>query len=126
VARAQQPKVAPVQRGQLGLVEALDDGQDSRVHEANVGIGIAVAELSDPAVILRQHFLHKVGAFLNVVQEGNQDTRMQPSMDPVVQLDENRCGDDERLCGRLNEMATSAVIGIATIKRGVKWPGIQD
>ena len=53
VARAEQSKVATVQRRQLRLVQALDDGEDGRVDKANIGVGIAVTELADAAVILR-------------------------------------------------------------------------
>lgn len=72
----QHPKVAEIQRPQLGLVQALDYREDSRVYEADVGISIAVADLSDPTIILRQHVLHQVGAVRNVIQESNQNPRV--------------------------------------------------
>ena len=51
MAGPEQPKVAPVECGELRLVEPLDDRQDRGVHKADVGVSIAVAKLADPLII---------------------------------------------------------------------------
>lgn len=51
MARPQQIAVAAVVRGQLGLVEALDDRVDGRVHEADVGVHVPIAQLPDSGVV---------------------------------------------------------------------------
>jgi len=69
VARAQHPEMATVERCQLRLVQPLDDRENSRIDKADIGIGVAVAELADPALIRWEQVLDQIGAIINVVEE---------------------------------------------------------
>jgi hypothetical protein len=50
VAWTEEPDVAPVERRQLGLVQPLDQRHHSRVHKADIGVGVAATQLTTPAI----------------------------------------------------------------------------
>ena len=52
MAGPQEPEVALVQCGQLRFVEPFYDSKDCRVDETHVGIGVAITDFADAAVIL--------------------------------------------------------------------------
>jgi hypothetical protein len=53
-------EVAVVQRRELGLVESLDDSENGGIDEADIRVGVAVAEIADtPVVIGNQVFYMK-------------------------------------------------------------------
>jgi len=60
VAGPEEAKLAAVQRRDLGLVQSLDDRQNCRVDESEVGIGIPIANLADPTIILRHQVLNSI------------------------------------------------------------------
>jgi len=86
---AEQPEAAPIECRQLWLAKTLDDCQDSGVDEANIGVGALIADLAYPPVVFQTEILHTVGAGIDVVQQRDQDSRMQTSVNPVVHLDEH-------------------------------------
>jgi hypothetical protein len=91
VAWTEEPEVALVQRSQLGLVQPLDQRQHGRVHKADIGVGVAVAQLTNPAIVLRLQICNDLGSVHDVVEERHQHASVQPGMDPVVHLDEHCC-----------------------------------
>ena len=108
------------------LVEALDNREHRGVDKPDIGIGIAIAQLANSPVVVGDQSFHAVGAGNDVVKEGNEYADMQARVDPVVDFDEDRCGNDQRLLRRLDEPAAGWMVRIASIKRGVEGPGIQD
>ena len=82
-------EMAMVQRRELRLVESLDDGQDCCVHEADVGIRVAIAQRADARIVDRSHVLDGVGPCSDVVQETDEDAGVEMSGDQVVDLDED-------------------------------------
>lgn len=126
VARPERTEVSVVQGCQLGLVQALHDGQDRRVDEANVGIVIAVAERPDAGVIRSLKVFDAIRARLDVVEQGHKDTWMQAGVNPVVHFDEYRRRDYQRFLGFFDEPPARSVIGVASVERRVQRPGIED
>ena len=94
--------MAMVQRCQLWLAQPLDDRQDSRVHQTDVGVCIAITDLADPPVVLRLELLHVVGASGDIIKEGHENPSVQPLPYPVVNLDKHRCRHDEYFFGLLD------------------------
>ena len=126
VARTEQRKVAAIKRCQLGLPQSLDNGQNRRIHEADVCVGVPVAELADPNVISPHELLNRVGASGDVVQQREEHARVQPRMDPVIDLDKHRRRDDTRFGGVLDQAAAGAMIGVTAVERCQERPGIKD
>jgi hypothetical protein len=67
VTGSHEAEVAVIQGSELGLVEALDDGEDGGVDEADVGVGVTVAKVTDADVVLRLKVFDQVGAGGDVV-----------------------------------------------------------
>ncbi len=95
--RAKQPEVAAVERRDLGFIQSFDDGQDGSVHEADVRIGVTVADVADSPIVLTKHVLDGEGAGCDVIQEGDENTWMQPLLNPIVHFDQHRRWHDQWL-----------------------------
>ena len=76
VLRAKESEVTTVQRCQLVLVQSLGDGKYSRVHETNVGIGIAVTYFTHAVIIGGPKILDQIRTVCNVGQEGDENARI--------------------------------------------------
>ncbi len=116
---SERAEVPVVQGRQLGLVHTLDDGQDPRIDESNVGVVIAVAEGSDAGVVNGLKVLDAVRARLDIVEEGHENAGMQAGVNPVVHLHEHRRRDDQRLLGFFDEPPGGNVISVASVERSV-------
>ena len=68
VAWADQAKVAPIEGGELGFVQAFRDGCDGRVNEADVRMGVPVAELTDSSVVVRLQLFDSVSTGDDVIE----------------------------------------------------------
>lgn len=68
-------EVPVVERRQLRLAKPFDDREDGGVDEADVGIGVAITQLTDSPVVLRQQILDVKDPVRNVVQQGDHDAR---------------------------------------------------
>jgi hypothetical protein len=90
--RSEESEVAPIEGRQLWLVEPLDDRENRSVDEADVGIGVPIAQVANSRIVGRGEVGHDVGTGLDVVEEGNKDSRIQSLLDPVVDFDENGAG----------------------------------
>jgi hypothetical protein len=69
VTGAKHPKVTTVERGQLRLIQPLDDREDRCIDEAYVSIGITVADLTNANIVLWQRVLYLVSAISNVFEQ---------------------------------------------------------
>lgn len=58
MAGPEHPEMAMVERGQFRLVQALDDGQDGRIDEANTRVAVALAEEPVTMVIGRDQIFN--------------------------------------------------------------------
>jgi len=97
VAGPQQPKVAVIESGKLGLVEPLDDREDSGIDESHVAVTVSITEIADAAVILRLKILDPVSAEGDVVEQGHVDSGMEPLVNPVVHLHQHRSWNHQAL-----------------------------
>jgi len=96
VAWTDQREVSPVQRGELGLIQAFHDGHDRSIHETDVGVRVPIAQVSDPPVADGGRILLRLGFPslarrwdtrydpLGCAPKGPLDTKSQPSSMEVV------------------------------------------
>jgi len=102
VTRSELAKVTTVQRRQLWFAKTLGDGEQTGIAQANIGVGILIAYLARPPIVLGRQIFHAVGAGVDVVEQSDQDARVQSLMDPVIDLDEHERGNHQRLSRFLN------------------------
>jgi hypothetical protein len=88
-----------IQTGELGLVQTLDDRQDRRVDKADIGIRVAITDFPDSPVVRRNEVLYPIGTVLDVCKKGDQRARLEPLVDPVVNLHQHRGRNHERFNG---------------------------
>lgn len=119
-------EMSVVEARELGFFQTLHDGQDRRIDEPNVGIVIPVAERPNTGVVRGLKVFDAVRARLDVVEEGDKNTGMQPSVNPVIHFDEHRRRDDQPLLGFFDEPPACSVVGVASVERRVQRPGIED
>jgi hypothetical protein len=119
-------EVAVVQRGQLGLVEPLHNRQDRGVHKPHIGVSIPVTELADAAVVLGLQLLYTVGPGNDVIQKGEEDSRVKAGMDQPVHFDQDRGRNNQRLRGVPQKVQAPSVLVIVPVEGGVKRPCVQN
>lgn len=124
MAGAKNAEVAAVEGSEFRFTEALDDGENGGVHEADVGISVAIAKIADATVVRWLKVFHLECAGDDVVEEGRQHACMQSCVHPVVYLYENGGGNHQCLLGLFDETAAGDMIGIATVQRGVEGAGV--
>ncbi len=121
----QNGEVPAVQSSQLRFIEALNNRQNRSVYKPHVGVGIPVAQLPHPQVIVGEQVFNAVGAAANVFQERHQDARMQANMNPVVHLHQYGRWNHQGVVSFFNQVAASGVFSIAPAKSSVQGAGIQ-
>jgi hypothetical protein len=126
VSRAKRTEVPLVQGRELWLAEPFHDGEHCGIDEAYVRVGEAVADLPNTQVVRRRQRLHAVGTRDDVVQEGDQDAGAEPSVNPVVQLDEDRLRNHEGFVCELDQLPTCPVVGVAPVQGSVDRTRIED
>ena len=96
--------MAVVKRGQLRLVEPLDDRQDPSVHEPYIGVGVPVTDFAYAPVVLGLQLLYSEGAGNYVVENGEEDSGVKPSVHQPVYFNQDRRWDYEHLVGMLKKI----------------------
>lgn len=114
--RPQRAEVPMIQRGQLWLVQPLNDRKHSGVDVADIRICVSIAELGDSPMIVGCHADHLVGSAFDVSQQRDQDAGMQAAMDEVIDLDQDGSRDQERLPRLLDELPAASMVVIAAIE----------
>ena len=124
----QRAEVAPVEGRELRLVEPFGDGEDGGVDEADVGVGVAVAAFADTTVVGGHEVFDLERAGGDVVEEREPSAGAETALRPVLDLDEDGCGHDERLVGGFEQVAARAVVGdteratvYAATRAGAQW-----
>jgi hypothetical protein len=118
--------VAPIERRELWFTKSLDNCEHRGVDQANICICVLVAQLAGaPAIVALQVFDAK-GTSIDVIQQGNQNARVQPLVNPVVHLDQDNGWNYQRLGCLLHELPATSVGGIVSVQRGVERTRIQD
>ena len=89
------PEMPLVECRDLWLVQPFHYCEDGSVNESDVRVVIPVAELPNAAVVSGFEIFNAIGTRFDVIQEGHKHSRVHARMNQVVDLDENRCRDDE-------------------------------
>jgi len=126
VARPQKTEVAAIQRREFRLIESFDDGEDGRIHEADVRVGIPIAKLPNARVVRDYQVDDHECARFDVAQQRHERTRMEAPMDPVVDFDEDWRRDDQLFVGGLDQSTTSPVIRVGPVEGRVQRSGVED
>ena len=87
MAGSEDAKVAVVQGGQLWFVEPFDNCKNGRVHEADVGIRVTVADLAGAPVVLELQLLNAICPRGDVIQKGEENPGVEPGVHEPVHLD---------------------------------------
>jgi hypothetical protein len=118
--------VAPVECREFRLAKTLGNGEHGGVDEADVCVGILIAEFANTAIVLRTEVDYLVRAGIHIVQQCDKHARVQALVNPVVHLNQDRRRNDERFVRRLNELSAATVRGIIAVKRGVQRTRVED
>lgn len=111
----EQTEVPMIQRRHLGLTKPLNNGEDRRVDEANVRVGVTLADFPNPPVIVGTKVLDQVGSSRYIVQQCDERARTEPLLDPVINFDQDGSRDDQRFGRLLDKATTCRMIGVAPI-----------
>jgi hypothetical protein len=114
--RPKHAEVFSIERCQLWFAKPFGNGQDRRIDQPDVSIGVLVAELSDAPIILDRKVLNAVCTRVDVVQQCDENPRMQALVNPVVHLNQDECWDDERFGGSLYQPSAPAIRSIIPIE----------
>jgi len=125
MAGAQNLEVTVVEGGQLGFIKPLDNCKNGRINEPHIGVGVAVAQLTDTYVVLVTQLLDAIGATGNIIQEGHQNAGVAANVNPVVHFHQYGRWNDQRLSRFFKETAADYVIGVAPVKGSIQGTGIQ-
>ena len=126
VTRAQRPKEAVVKGRELRFVQTLDHGEDGRVHEPDVGIGVLVTQGSHAAIVIRLQVFDAICPCLDVFEKSHENAGVQPGVDPVIDLHEHRGRYDECFVRRLYEVTACGVVVVVAVERRIEWAGVED
>jgi hypothetical protein len=116
VTGSQDSEVAAIQRRQLRFVQPFDDREHRRVNEPDVRVGVPIADLGDPPVVVRSQVDDRVGATVDVFEQSYKHAGVEGPLDQVVELDQNRRRDQQRLVCLFNEAPAAGVIIITPIE----------
>ena len=117
VARPHRAEVLAVERGELGLVQALDDREDGRVDEPDVEIRVPLHELDRSIEILEVQLLDVKLAAPDATEERRHGIRPEPRVGEVIDLTQRRCGYRDLIVGGRDQLPTSVVVLLAPIHR---------
>jgi hypothetical protein len=83
-----------VKGGELGLAEALCDGEDGAVNEADFEVGVGPHQLGDAFIVARGQVLNVQLPGLDRVEQLREGVRSEFAAEQVVKLDQDRGRDD--------------------------------
>ena len=126
VSGPEQPEVPVIERCDLALFESFDHGEDTRVDEADVRIGVTVHELPHTGHVVVTEVLQPVGARLDVAQQRHHGSGSQTSGAQVVHLRQHGLRNDKRFASIFNHAATSQMVSIVPIERRVERARVED
>jgi hypothetical protein len=115
-----------IERRQLGFFQSLRDGQNGGVHEADVAIRVAMAEITHTLVVRRGEILHLVGAGRDILQKDHEHAGVETFVNPVVHFDQHGGRNDEGLGCAFDELATTQMVRVATFERRVEGSRVEN
>ena len=107
-----------VERRDLRLAESLHQGENRTVDEADLQIAVGAQQLVDPLVVLGDQILDDQRAASNLVEHRAEGTLAGVGAEQVVDLDQNRGGDDAPLARRLGQQLRAALVRLVVAVEG--------
>jgi hypothetical protein len=126
VARAEHAEVVVVNGRELGFVEALDDGEDGGVYEADGTVSILVDELARAGIVSIFEIYDGKNASENPIQECNGRRGTKVTCHPPLQLDKHRSGKHPQLATILDQASAWLMSWIVAINCRNQDPGVED
>lgn len=118
--------MAVIECRQLRLPQSLRYGQDGGVDEADVTVGVPMADVTHALVVGRREVRHLVGTGRDILEKDHEYARMETLVNPIIHLDQNGGWDDEGFPCAFDELATPGVIRVAAIERRVQWSRVEN
>jgi hypothetical protein len=116
--RSKSGEVSTVERCELWFTESLGDRQHRSVDQADIRVGILVAQVAGASVIVGLQVFHTVSTRDDVIQQGNENAGVQTLVDPIVHLYQDKGSYHQRLDCLLYELPAASVGGIVAVQRG--------
>lgn len=116
-----------IQRGELRLTEALDDREDRAVDEADIQVGIGPQQLVDTLVVCGEKVLDDQRTASNLVERRDERSPRRVGAEQMVDLDQDRGGNDPPLARRLGQQPCAALVRVVvSIERADQNRGVED
>ena len=126
VGRADSPKVALVERGDLRFAEALCERHDARVDHSEFEILIGSLQCATPSEIDTGRRLDAIDACQDIVKEDQPRGGIEPATAPVVEFGQDEGRDQQVLVGVGQQSGATEVIRVRGIKRSQQRPRVAD
>jgi hypothetical protein len=126
VLRSDGPEVPAIQGGDLRLSELLARRDHGGVDEPEVERGIRAFELGSAGETGIVEMMDAIRTASDVVDEREPDVRSVELDQPVVDLDQDRCGNDEVLGETLDRGHAALVLGIGGIEQGNDRASVEN
>ena len=115
-----------VEGRKLRLIQSLYYGQYGGIDEPEIGIGVLVAQFAGTPIVCRGQIFHCEVPFDYLIKEGDKGIGVHAFPQPVIDLGEHWGWDDEHLVCIFEHSTATRVIGVAIIKSGEEWAGVED
>lgn len=113
---SQNAEVAVIERGELRFVKPFDDREHGRVDEADVRVGVSIADLGHSPVIALIEVDDGVRAAFDVPKQGDKHSGVEGSLNQVVDLDQNGRRNQQRLIGLFDQEPAAGVVVVTPIE----------
>jgi hypothetical protein len=113
---SQDTEVAAIECGELRFVKPFDDREHSRVDEADVRVGVSIADLGHSPVIALSEVDDGVSATFDVPKQGDQHTGVEGSLNQVVDLDQDGSRNQQRLVCLFDQAPAASVVVVTPIE----------
>lgn len=124
--RPNHAEMPTIQRRQLSLAKPFHHGENGRVDETQVLVGIPVDQLANSRVVLDPKVLHEIRPHFDVTKQREHWSWAHPFTDEVIQLGEDRARDHQCLLALLDQATAARVVTIAAVKRRIERTGVED
>ena len=118
VTRPHDAEVAMIERCELRLVESLHHGENRAVDEADLQVAVGTQQLVHSLVVLGDQILDYQCAPSNLVEHRAEGALAGVGAEQVVDLDQDRGGDDTPLARRLAEQLRASLVGFVVAVEG--------
>lgn len=124
--RTQHREVTTVQGRKRRFAETFDDRQHRRVHESDVGVGVAINQVLDAILVERTQILDPKNTATNISNQADHRAGTKVATHKVVDLGEDWAGKDQGLCRRFEKRSAGRMRLSAAVHCGEENPGVND